>query len=114
MPLTSDAKRRNLPAQPQTAVAIVIQGDGICRHSSCRLLTKPPLVTISVCGTDLPPLQGYNRWGELPRLKPGLSFQGPSGRHADTPTRRHAGSAGNVGSQPLATCNFDAMRPLSG
>jgi hypothetical protein len=32
----------------------------------------------------LPPLQGYNRWaGELPRLKPGLSSQGPSGRHAD-------------------------------
>jgi len=87
----------------------VIQGDGICRHSSCRLLTKPPLVTISVCGTDLPPLQGYNRWGELPRLKPGAKLPRPFGpTRRPGPTRRHAGSAGNFGSQPLATCNFDA------
>jgi hypothetical protein len=46
----------------------------------------------------------------VPALRTGLLSLCPYG----TPTRRHAGSAGNVESQPLATCNFDAMRPLSG
>ena len=51
------------------------------------------------------------------RTGPGTSYRATfvmSLRDADTPTRRHAGSGGNVESQPLATCNFDAMRPLSG
>jgi hypothetical protein len=56
-------------------------------------------IVLSPAPTGLQPLGG-----ELPRLNPGLSFQGPSGRHADssdtptrptrphahTPTRRHA------------------------
>jgi hypothetical protein len=42
-------------------------------------------IVLSPAPTGLQPLGG-----ELPRLNPGLSFQGPSGRHADssdTPTR---------------------------
>src|ERR1700747_2661438 len=45
-------------------------------------------IVLSPAPTGLQPLGG-----ELPRLNPGLSFQGPSGRHADssdTPTRPHA------------------------
>jgi hypothetical protein len=45
-------------------------------------------IVLSPAPTGLQPLGG-----ELPRLNPVLSFQGPSGRHADssdTPTRPHA------------------------
>ena len=42
-------------------------------------------IVLSPAPTGLQPLGG-----ELPRLNPGLSFQGPSGRHADSSTRPHA------------------------
>jgi len=67
---------------------------------------KKKITLIQITIAYLPPLQGYNRWGEQPRLKkPGLSFQGPSGRHAHTPTRRERRECRNAVSLSLTGLN---------
>jgi hypothetical protein len=54
------------------------------------------------------PYRAITVWGELPRLKPGLSSQGPSGRHADLSDDVSRRSFSEGGS--LLRCSDDGER----